>query len=431
MIINLYHRIKNQLLNWPLINWISLGFFITFFTFFIKPIFFHSSLTLQYYKYIVNLSPIGHDFREIVSISSIWYHTGANPPILYPPFTLIFFTPFTFLSFEIGYKILVLIIVLCYILITFTIPQWINKSKEISPFAMLILITGITSYGFQFELERGQWNIIAFAFCLSAIYIFHDRPTYRWLAYLLFTISVQLKLYPAIFVFNFIEDWSDWRNNLKRIVGLGILNILAIFIFGSNPILATIKSIGGITSSYSHVGRSLNHSITSFIVFILKSKILPRKQVILWLLQNPWLLQLFFLIFFGLCFLIIILQIYKNNISGFNPHIFLGCSIGACIIPSISFDYKLSILPACIMMSIPSILAYKEGGNRALNILLAFIFSIAYSSTLYSFITKPIIIQNNFPALLLIFIVCIVSSYIKSNRAVKKGIEKRKRCWQR
>ena len=421
MIINMYNRIKNQLLNWPLINWVLLGFFITFFIFFVKPIFFHSSLTMQFNEYVVNLSPIGHDFREIVSISSTWYQTGETPPILYPPFTLIFFTPFTFLSYETGYKIFVLITIICYILITFIIPQWINKSKEISPFAMLIFITGIISYGFQFELERGQWNIVAFAFCLAAIYIFHNRPTYRWLAYLLFTISVQLKLYPVIFVFTFIENWSDWRNNLKRILRLGIFNILAIFILGWNPIFGTINSLVGITSSQAHVGGALNHSITSFIIFILKNKFLPRKRVILWLLQNNWLLQLFFFIFLGLCFLIIILQIYKKNTTGFNPYILLACSIGACIIPSISFDYKLSILPACITLSIPSILAYTEGENRALNILLAVIFSIAYSSTLYSYITKPEIIRNNFPALLLILIICTISSIIKSDKVVEEG----------
>lgn len=417
MISYLYDRIKNYLLNWPLITWILLGFFITFIKFFVSPIFFHPSLIMQFNKYIVDLAPIGHDFLEIVSFSSTWFQTGDAPPILYPPFILIFFTPFTFLDYETSYKILTLITIICYILITFLVPQWISKSKEISPFTMLIFITGITSYGFQFELERGQWNIIAFSFSLVAIYIFHNRPTYRWLAYLLFTISVQLKIYPAIFVFALIENWSDWRNNIKRVAGLGILNILAIFILGLSPIQHTIESLVGITSSQAHIGGALNHSITSFTIFFLSKKILPHKLVILWLLQNNWLPQLFLFAFFGFCFLVIILHAYTKKISGFNPYLFLGCSIGACIIPSISFDYKLSVLPACIAICIPGILSYREGENRVLNVLLALIFSIAYSSTLYSYVTKPEIIQNNFPALLLMLVICVLFSYIRSDKA--------------
>ncbi len=65
-------------------------------------------------------------------------------------------------------------------------------------------------------------ELIAFSLCVAAICIFHRKPKYRWFAYLLFSISVQLKLYPAIFVFTLIEDFTDWKNNIKRIVGLGI-----------------------------------------------------------------------------------------------------------------------------------------------------------------------------------------------------------------
>ncbi len=406
-----YHRIKHYLLDLPLMVWILLGFFITFIFFFLKPIFFDPSQAMQFNKYILTITPIGDDFREIVSYSSDWIQTGAVPAILYPSFTLLFFTPFTFLGPETGYAIITLIILACYILITLILPKKINKSRDISSFAMLILVTGIFSYGLQFELERGQWNVIAIAFCLTAIYIFFNHPRYRWLAYLIFSISVQLKLFPAIFVFVLIEDWSDWKNNIKRVAGLGMLNLLALFIFGLNPILNTIRSTVGIKSFNS--GRPFNLSITSFSIFLLSSNILPRKRIVLWLLANNWVLQLFFFAFLGFCFLIIFRQTYMKKLKGFNPYIFLACSIGACVIPSISFDYKLSMLPACIAISIPGILSFKKTENSLLNILLAFIFSLAYSSTLYSYTNKPEILQNDFPALLIILAICTVLSCMK------------------
>ena len=198
--INLFRRrIENYLLNLPLLTWVLLGFLITFILFFICPVFLNSSSRMDFSQYILTLTPIGHDFRDIVSYSYTWFSFGIIPPTLYPPLTLIFFAPFTFVSYEIGYEILVGIILICYLSTTLVFPRWINQPKETSAFAMLIMVTGLLSYGFQFELERGQWNLIAFSSSVAAIYIFHKQPKYRWLAYLLFTISVQLKLIPCNF----------------------------------------------------------------------------------------------------------------------------------------------------------------------------------------------------------------------------------------
>ena len=225
MVSSIYYRTRFYFLNLPLMVWILLGFFITFILFFVIPIFLDPSQTMQFSKYILTITPIGNDFRDIVFSSSTWIQTHNVPVTLYPPFVLFFFAPFIFFSPETGYKIITLIIIACYILITLFLPKRINKSNGVSAFLILILVTGIFSYGFQFELERGQWNVVAIAFCLTAIYVFHNYPRYRWLAYLMFSISVQLKLFPAIFVFVLIEDWSDWKNNIKRVVGLGILNL--------------------------------------------------------------------------------------------------------------------------------------------------------------------------------------------------------------
>ena len=406
-------KLENYLLNLPLLAWILLGFLITFILFFIRPVFFDPSLTMQFNQYILTLTPIGHDFRDIVSYSYTWFRFGIVPPTLYPPLTLIFFAPFTSISYESGYQILIGIILICYLSTTLILPRWINQQKSTSAFAMLIVVTGLFSYGFQFELERGQWNLIAFFFSVTAIYIFHKYPKYRWLAYLLFSFAVQLKLFPAIFIFTLIDNFSDWKNNIKRIVGLGVFNIAALFIFGLNPILNTIESLNKFSpGSSSH----FNLSLVSFTSFLFSKGVLPQKQIIIWLAANKWLPQLLWFALFGFCFLTICVQAYKKNELGFNPYVFLACFIGACIIPSVSFDYKLSMLPASAAISMPGILFAEESKNRPLTILLAFVFSIAYSSMLYSYVDKPKIVQNNFPALLLILIVCTILSCTKSNK---------------
>jgi Glycosyltransferase family 87 len=409
------HRVINQILSLPLITWVLLGFFLTFLLFFVIPVFLDPFLTIQFKPYFPVLTPIGNDFRSIVGASSTWLHTGVAPAILYPVLTLLFFALFAFFSLETGYKILLLIILICFIFSTLAVPLWFNRTKNLSAFHMLILVTGLSSYGLLFELERGQWNLIAFTFCLAGIYLFHRQPKYRWLAYVLFSISVQLKLYPAIFVFVLIDDWSDWRNNLKRIVGLGLINILALFILGINPILSSIGSISTLKSS--HTGRAFNHSITSSTLFLLSSGVLPQKRIIAWLLANSWVPQLFILIIFFICCLIIIWQQYKRGSKGFSAHIFLACSIGALIIPSISFDYKLSFFPACVALSYPNILDLGKNSKRFSIVLLTLIFSISYSSMLYSYTNKPIIAQNDLPALFILLMICTVLSWMRSTNS--------------
>ncbi len=413
MLRNACVRTRDYLLQLPIMTWVLLGFFITFFVFFIGPIFLNPSHVMQFKQYIIAYQPIGADFAFYVSASRSWFQTGRFVAIYYPPFETIFFAPLTLLSYETGYKIIVFTTLACYTFVTLIIPRWIGISKGSSGFAMLIFVTGIVSYGLQFELERGQFNVIALAFCLTGISIFHSWPRLRWLAYLLFSISVQLKLYPAFLVFALIGDWADWKNNLKRIVGLGVLNVLALFILGLKPVLDIISFMA--ESEYFHSGFNFNISITSFVFYILSLDLLPHKRVFLWLEANSWILQLFLLSVFVLGFLFILRQAYRRNAKGFNPYVFLACILGVCMIPSVSFDYKLSLLPAAMVLSVPRMLSFDDGRNSLRTILLAILFAVGYSATLYSYANKPEILQNNFPALMLVFL-CTVWASLKSDQ---------------
>jgi Glycosyltransferase family 87 len=417
MIRSTSHRVIDRILGLPILVWILLGFFLTFVLFLIIPVYLDPSLSIHFISTLPVISPIGHDFRTIVTSTSTWMQTGVAPAILYPAFTLLFFSLFTFFSLETGYKILLLIILICFILTTLVLPGRINRTRSISAFSMLILVTGLGSYGLQFELERGQWNVIAFTCCLAAIYLFHDQLKYRWLAYLLFCISVQLKLYPAIFVLVLIEDWSDWKNNIKRILGLGLINVLALFILGINPILSTIGSLTGSKVYDLGLGTPYNHSLTSFNYFIQSSDLLqslfPHKAGRELLASLGSIAQLCFILLFVFCLLVVLAREYKIRSKGFSPYVFLACSVGALIIPSLSFDYKLSILPACILLSLPKTNLFREGRKSAGVILLAFVIAFAYSSTLYSYTNKPQLLQNDFPALLILLVAMTILSGLR------------------
>jgi hypothetical protein len=411
MLKQLYIRTRGYFFNLPLTTWVLLGFFITFLSFFVAPIFFDPSKRMQFTRYLPALAPIGNDFRINVFNSFSWLHAKALFGFVYPSFTLIFFSPFTLLDYGTAYKTIVSIILLCYVLVTLAFPIWINKQRDLPALSMLIFVTGLVSYGMQFELERGQFNVIALAFCLGSIYIFHNHPGRRWLAYLFFTISIQLKLYPAMFVFTLIEDWSDWKGNIKRIVGLGFLNIAALFILGWDLVLTAIKDINGFQAALP--GRVYSLSILSFSMRILSIGFLSAPGFS-WLQANSWLAQFLLFSFFGFCFLIIIRQAYKLNSKGFNPCVFFACMIGACIIPGLSYDYKLSLLPASVVLLIPVLRYTEQGRNKFIIIILTLLFSIAYSSTLYPYVSKPGIFQYNFPALMIMLVICTIVSFVRT-----------------
>ncbi len=411
-----YNRVKDYVLQQSILTWILLGFLITFLFFFVKPLFLDPSHVMQYKQYLIS-GPIGNDFHFVVNASDTWLNTGVYIANGWPPITTIFLAPFTLVGPQTGYRILLLLIVCAYIFTTLTIPRWINKAPDMSAFAMLIFVTGLVSYGFQFEIERGQFNLIAFAFCLSAIYVFHNHPRFRWLAYILFSIAVQWKLYPAIFVITLIDDWSDWKNNLKRFFALGVINVLALFVLGINPVRDTLAGIAA--RDTLHLTEYTNHSISSYSYYILRWVALTYKLGIPWYRANTriaLMIQLFLFFLFLVGFVILIRHALRNFEKGYNPYLILACTVGACVFPSLSYDYKLSLLPPAMALALPAIFSFKQSANRLRTIVLVFFFSLAFSSTLYSFANKPPLLQYNFPALFVIFLCTILACVTSNNR---------------
>jgi hypothetical protein len=170
----------------------------------------------------------------MLDLAREWFSENQSPYRLqfYPPFTYVFFAPLLLVDhYPTLYKFFTLFMVISYCFLTLVLPLKMTVKKNI-PLIVLFFVTGLTSYGLQFELERGQYNVFTFLLCLWAIYIFHFHPKYRIFAYLLFSLSVQLKLYPAIFIVMLIDNWKDWKSILRRFAGLAVFNILLLFIMG-------------------------------------------------------------------------------------------------------------------------------------------------------------------------------------------------------
>ena len=409
----------DQVINLPVIAWVLIGFLVAYILFFVWPMFLNSTLRMDYFsRYLPDRFPIGNDLIIIIDLAKGWFAANQSPyPIqFYPPFTYMFFAPLLLVdNYPALYKFFTLFSVLSYCFLTLLLPVKIIDKKNI-PLVVLFFITGLTSYGFQFELERGQYNVFTFLLCLWSIYIFHYHPKYRILAYLLFSLSIQLKLYPAIFIVMFIDNWKSWKSILLRFTGIALFNILLLFIMGYQIFLGFLHSVSNQMAAPGWTWNG-NHSLKAFVYNLTNDgfKIIGSDTLEI-LRQNSRFIEIALFLLFGILFVSAILISYKRNKTGMDPYLLIVCMIGALIIP-ISNDYTLSILAAPVTLVLCSIPEPKNITQRLVSIFMVLGISFSYASILIPFKYKPDYLNNAFPALFLILIFIMVLNLIRYKTA--------------
>lgn len=406
------------------LTWILLGFLISYLFFFVRPIFLTSQF-MQFPEYVPAKGFIGEDLLQMLSYSESWLIAKQTPYIdrnLYPPLASVLFTPLLGMEFSTAYKIVTIVNVFLYIMMTLVLPLQISKARQISPVLILIFITGLFSYGFQFELQRGQFNVMAMAACFTAIWIFHSHKNHRYLAYILFTISIQLKVFPAIFIVMFVSDWHDWKQNIKRFVGLGAVNFALLFILGPSVFVDFLRAIKA-----QSVNPSIwngNHSIRSFVTSVSNT---ASEHGWTWVNDHSGWVQFALLVIIAVCIFLIMIQAHRQKQNGVNSHLLLVCTIGALLIPPVSHDYKLSILAAPVAILFSDMSSFSEGVIRSrrhiIIMILVFTLSAAYSTTLFSYTNKPLMLANNLPALFTMLLATTCLSIMSGPNPLRKVSE--------
>lgn len=416
----------SRVLNLPIIVWVLLGFLLAFILFVIGPMFLNPVLRIDYFtRYLPDKSPIGNDLIAVLDLMKGWFIDGESPYAVqfYPPFTYIFFAPLLLVEdYPALYKFFTLFSLLSYCLLTLILPIKLTHNKH-TPLILLLFITGLCSYGFQFELERGQYNVFTFLLCLWAVYIFHYQPRYRIFAYLLFSMAIQLKIYPAIFIVMFVDDWKNWRKILLRFTGIGVFNVLLLFMMGYKIFLDFLHAVTTqlATPAWTWNG---NHSLDAFVFNLTKDgfRILP-SPTLEWLRQHSELVRTLLFLGFIILFAFALWISYRRNKAGLDAYLFLSCTIGALILP-ISNDYTLSILAAPIALLLSNVPETRKFPQKVISIFLVLGISFAYSSMLVPFKYKPYYLNNAFPPLFLILILATILNLIRYQSAETPVVER-------
>lgn len=404
-----------RLLDLPVSVWFVTGFLLVYILLFLSPVFLNTDRSMVYFnRFLPNMNPIGADMNYTLDHVKSWVTTRHSPypESFYPPLTYVLLSPLTLLNYPISYIVSTYLTLFSFVILTLLIPILFSTKKDIT-LIVLLSVTGLYSYGFQFELERAQYYSMAFLLCMLAIYIFHRHYAFRYLAYLLFSFSVHLKIATIFLLPMFIKDWRDWKGIIKQMVLLGILNIAFLFVLGYRNLVNFVDALLEKTTTQTFLWNG-NHSLSNFVFNFVKDGygLLSEKAVLL-LQQNAKLFEQLLLLVIVLCVLSIIFHIYRNGKRGFNPSLLLVCTICALVIP-VSVDYTLPMLVAPMALFLSDVPNLNDSkGNRFISIFLMLIISISYASLLYPFKYKPYFLNNNFPVLFIILIAATIFYFLQ------------------
>ncbi|MBM3124131.1 MAG: DUF2029 domain-containing protein [Chloroflexi bacterium] len=387
-----------RILSQPVHTWVIFGFLTAYMLFFILPTFLNASTQFRYPSdFFIEREHIGFDARLTLEHVRVWF-TGERPAkYIFPPLTTILFAPLLLLDYPQYYYVITALTLVSTLVLNLLLPLKMTRAQD---HLLVYFIFGISifSYGLQFELETGQFYTIAMLLSLAAIYLFHRHPAYRFFAYVLFCVSIQLKVIPAIFILMFVDDWRDWKSNLRRFAALGLANFLLLFLLGGSYFDAFITHLadGGATHELEY-----NHSIYAFVTNLSSTGYgIFHGESLRWIQMNSSAITAGLSIFVLLCLGLLVFQAHRKTIRGFHAPLFMVCTIGALMLPSISHDYKLPMLTAPFVLGMSNIKLPDRRWRRIATILLIVLASLIYSATLVPWNARPACLHNAFPLLL-------------------------------
>ena len=159
-----------------------------------------------------------------------------------------------------------------------------------------------------------------------------------------------------------------------------------------------------------------NHSIQSF-ANLLAGSVPGQKAAWSGLLGDAWSVQVLVLAIVLTSFLVVLLASISRNRAGVDGALLLACTVLALVLPSVSHDYTLALLPGPMAIYLGQLGIDPDPKRQAVTNLLIFVLSLAYSSTLFSYVYKPVWLGNNLPMLVIILVTVAVMTRYSGKRS--------------
>lgn len=376
---------------------------------FIVPVFLNDAEKIVNDRFIPPAFPIGIDLRDNVEMSRAWFQEKrtiyrGDP---HPPMARVLYYTLTGFPKRIYYGGVVFATLIAFFSVSFILPMLLSKGRATAS-CLVLTLAGFSSYGLLFELERGQTNVILFSLCAWALYLFHFTPRrFRIVSYLLFTLAIQMKVYPAILVFAFSDGVHAWKKNIIRWTLLGCVAIACLFLPGLDTFRSFMADFRVLMHGTSYWNGNASYSCFSFLL----------SQT--WLKHHATMIANGYLLLYGAAFALMIVMCMRTPGRGCMKYYVMLASIGALILPSESNDYKLPIL--IMAYSVFSAEYIREHGPDCKSVAEAVIHFVTAGLvcwTLFPGEHKPIdfLLRNNFQPLVAIAVATAVLMLFERRR---------------
>jgi hypothetical protein len=219
------------------------------------------------WRKLIPRAPIhGIDLRDGLLIPARAFDSAHSG---WPPLTLWLGRPFTLLDLRAAYVVQFIILFALAVLATWLSvtlaarvddrPADLRSGRPTLRWVLFgaMLAWLLTSYGFMFELERGNIDLYALVFALLAI-VLTLRTRTAWLPALCLAVAINLKVYPAILVVVLL-----WRYRLRAVLPLVVFCGVLALSAGVGNLSAFVSGL-----STTATGRTGGHSAVAFVYWL-------------------------------------------------------------------------------------------------------------------------------------------------------------------
>ena len=197
--------------------------------------------------------PTGIDFRDGLYAPARAFSTARSG---WPPLTLFLGRPFTWVSFSTGYAVQVCLLVACAVAaailsaglaVKAAFPHEGSRPGRAVDAPLLAFVMGlwlVTSYGFMYEIERGNIDLYALALSLLSIWLMIRSPRSAWLPALVLALAIGLKLYPAILLVILF-----WRYRRRAVLPAAVTILAALLVAGPAELRHSLVALNAVQAN--------------------------------------------------------------------------------------------------------------------------------------------------------------------------------------